>query len=136
MLSCKGPKADHYKRHALVWYFISIPSIILKDIVQVASLGLRRQIYSAADLLAGHTAIPGVKVVWRERTMVEPGKPGYINLRSVLSDTSCRPGKGDTVVNETTGFYVVGPSESVIFLSKSTGVTSKSIWQWYQTVEI
>lgn len=108
-------------------YFISIPSIVLKDTVQVASLGLRKQPYSAADLLAGHTAIPGVKIVWRERAMNEPGKPGYINLRSILSDTNCRPGKGDTVVNETTGFYVVGPNESVIFVSKSTGVTGKSI---------
>lgn len=91
----------------------------------MASLGLRRKLYSASEILAGHHAIPDVKVVWRERCAVKPKEPDYIGLKSVLSDTNCRPGAGDTVVNGSTGFYVVEPTESVIFVSKPTGDTSK-----------
>jgi hypothetical protein len=44
-----------------------------------------------------------------------------IQLRSILADTKCRPGD-DAIINEASGFYVVGPTELVIFLSKSNGV--------------
>jgi hypothetical protein len=120
-LSCREFKADHRKRRALVYHTLTILSIhSLIQILQVASLGLRRKPYSILDLLAGQADIPGMKIIWRERSTVKPGQAGYIRSKSVLSDTNCCPGTDDVVVNETTGFYVVRPDESVIFVSGSS----------------
>lgn len=53
----------------------------------------------------------GVKVVWRNQ------RDSSIKLRSVLADMVCY--SGDAVVNIETGFYVVEPGESVIFISSA-----------------
>jgi hypothetical protein len=65
-----------------------------------------------------------IRIVWRER---EPSTP--ITLRSVLADSDCRS-QPDAVVNETTGFYVVSPTKSVMFLSKSPGPNGKQLIFW------
>lgn len=80
------------------------------------ALGLQKKPQLVAELLAtaesgGDT---GVKIVWRSRTS------SSIKLRTVLADTKCRS-QDDTIVNETTDFYVVGLTESVIFVSRSEG---------------
>jgi hypothetical protein len=71
-----------------------------------------------------HDDFGGIKIVWRQRI------DSPIKLRSVLADMLCHP--GDAVVNAETGFYVVSPDESVIFISPS--VEGKSGCQYYESV--
>jgi hypothetical protein len=71
-------------------------------------------------MVAEEKAIPGDGegwfeppiIVWRNRI-----PKSDIPLRTVLAETDFRP--GDAVANEETGYYVVGPETSVIFLSKA-----------------
>ena len=81
------------------------------------ALGLQKKPQSVAELLAaaGSGGCTGVKVIWRSRIA-----SGSIRLRTVLADTKCRS-QDDAIVSETADFYVVGPTESVIFVSKSEG---------------
>ena len=65
-----------------------------------------------------------IRIVWRERELSTPITP-----RSVLADTNCRT-QSDAIVNETTGFYVVSPTDSVMFLSKSLGPDGKQLIFW------
>lgn len=65
---------------------------------------------SVQDLLNPDTAAGDVKIIWRKRD-----ETSSIKLKSVLADTRCHP--GDAAVNAGTGFYVVEPGESVIFVS-------------------
>jgi hypothetical protein len=71
-----------------------------------------------------------VRIVWQERLQTSP-----VKLKSVLADTKCHP--GDAVVNAETGFYVVAPTKSVIFVSPpESGRLDKFVMQlcnslWY-----
>ena len=60
--------------------------------------------------------------MWRERESSTPISP-----RSVLADADCCS-QPDAIVNETQGFYVVEPTESVMFLSKSLGPNGKQLF--------
>jgi hypothetical protein len=53
-----------------------------------------------------------ISIVWRECSDTTP-----IELRSVLADMVWY--SGDAVVNAETGFHIVGPDESVIFVSSA-----------------
>jgi hypothetical protein len=56
-----------------------------------------------------------IKIVWQQRSTGSP-----IKLKLVLADTQCHP--GDAAVNAETGFYIVTPTESVIFLPDEGGL--------------
>ena len=62
------------------------------------------------DLLPFSSGDPPLKIVWRERVM-QP-----VKKRVFMSETGTYP--GDITVDEANGYYIVGPTESVIFLSK------------------
>jgi hypothetical protein len=66
-------------------------------------------------------SVPMPKIVWRRRN------ESNIGLRTVLADTQCRS-QPDAVANKENGFYVVGPDESVIFLSESEDPNSKLLF--------
>ena len=79
---------------------------------------MRRKAQTVSELIqaaAGSGDGTEVRVVWRNRNTARP-----IKLRSVLADTKCRS-QNDVIVDEANGFYIVGSTESVIFLSKSNG---------------
>ncbi len=86
---------------------------------QASALGLRGKPRPISEIIqAAGDGDDGAepRIIWRNRGAA--ARP--IQLRSVLADTKCRSGD-DAIVNEASGFYVVGPTESVIFLSKSNG---------------
>jgi hypothetical protein len=91
--------------------------------VKASALGLHNQPRSVSEIQEAVTAgvETNIRIIWRERDSSTP-----IALRSVLADTDCRS-QPDAVVNETTGFYVVSPTESVMFLSKSPGPEGKQL---------
>ena len=95
--------------------------------MKASALGLNNQPKSVSDILEDNLKGTSIGIVWRERESSTP-----IALRSVLADTNCRP-QPDVIVNETTGFYVVGPTESVMFLSKSPGPNGKQLIFWMPT---
>jgi hypothetical protein len=80
---------------------------------KIYSLGLNQNPVSIQALLDSNIEDTGnVKIVWRNRRDTPSIKP-----RSVLADTVCY--SGDAVVNMETGFYIVEPDESVIFISSA-----------------
>ena len=66
--------------------------------------------------------INGIKIVWRKRS------DSPIKLRSVLADS--KGYHGDAIVNAVTGFYIVAPGESVIFVSSTTGGKFNWLFFW------
>lgn len=94
--------------------------LVTRFLCKIHSLGLGLNPVSIQALLDSKKVADtsGVKVVWRNR------RDSPIKLRSVLADTVCYP--GDAVVNTETGFYVVKPGESVIFISSAASAGSDS----------
>jgi len=80
--------------------------------------------YSVAELLSALETgsmpagvvqpLPAVSIVWRERAAVEKGKKFMTECIRLRDD--------DVYVSSSSGYYVVGENESVIFLSKPPGV--------------
>jgi hypothetical protein len=104
--------ASHHEKRSFVSFnrMIYIYCQLLTEFLyEISSLGLNAKPVSIQDILLD-AGISSIKIVWRERS-----ETSTINLKSVLADTQCHP--GDAVVNVKTGFYVVEPGESVIFVS-------------------
>jgi hypothetical protein len=57
----------------------------------------------------------GIHVIFRDRESAE-----QIPLRTVLSDTDCRPAP-DAIVDEVHGFYRLPANKSALFVSRSLG---------------
>ena len=89
-------------------------------IVKASAFGLHNQPKSVCEILEAKGT--SISIVWHERESSSP-----ITLQSVLADTDCRS-QPDAIVNETTGFYVIEPTESVIFLSKSLELNGKQLF--------
>jgi hypothetical protein len=87
----------------------SLYQLLTGFLCKIHSLGLNQKPVSLQALLDSNSEVD-IKIVWRKRSDTSP-----IKLRSVLADTACYP--GDAVVNAETGFYIVAPDESVIFVS-------------------
>ena len=80
---------------------------------KIHSLGLNEKPVSLQALLdANMDSVDDISIVWQEHSDTTP-----IKLRSVLADVAWY--SGNAVVNAETGFHIVGPDESVIFISSA-----------------
>jgi hypothetical protein len=89
--------------------------LLTEFLCKIYSLGLNQNPVSIQALLDSNIEADtsDVKIVWRNRR----DSPTGIKPRSVLADTMCY--SGDAVVNMETGFYIVEPDESIIFISSA-----------------